>query len=234
MNHNNRHSDDDSTHDKYKGGSNPTSTSLLVRLKNGESEAWDAFMELYTPLIRHWCRKAKKLNRPDRQDILQQVLEKVCKSIGKFDRTKEGRFFRAWLRKITENCIIDHLKERKKKKDISQLYSDTGRIKGPIRPPEPTPEAIVFELTEEPSEKIVLLRQILKTIRGDFSEKSWDIFNLLVNAEKPSSEVAAQMGLKPDSVRRTRARILQRIYKEYEKLGLGDELPDKIVPPPEI
>ena len=188
-------------------------------------------MNLYVPLIQFWCRKAKdRLDRPDRQDILQEVLRKVHKSIDKFDHAKEGRFFRAWLRKITENTIIDHLKDRKKKKAVTQLYSDTGHIKGPIRPPAPAPDAGDFELTEEPSEKIVLLRQILKTIRPDFSEKSWDIFHLLVIAQKPSVEVAAQMNLKPDSVRRTRIRILQRIYAEYEKLGLSDELPDKIVP----
>ncbi len=207
----NHRPDDDSSHFKYRGGDNPTSTSLLIRLKNGESLAWDTFMSLYVPLIQYWCRKVKdKLKRPDRQDILQEVLQKVGKSIGKFDHAGESRHFRAWLRRITENCIIDHLNEREKRKDVSQLFSDTGHIKGPIRPP--TPDPFDFELTEEPSERIVLLRQILKMIRPDFSEKSWDIFNLLVNAEKPSSEVAAQMEMKPDSVRRTRTRILNRIY----------------------
>lgn len=223
--------DDDSSHFKFHGGDNPTSTSLLIRLKNGEPVAWENFMDLYVPLIQFWCRKAKdKLDRPDRQDILQEVLRKVHKSIGKFDHAKEGRYFRAWLRKITENTIIDHLNEREKKKDISQLYSDTGHIKAPIRPPEPIPSDIDFELTEEPNEKIVLLKQVLKTIRSSFSDQSWDVFNLLVIAEKPSIEVAAQMNLKPDSVRKVRSRILKRIYAEYEKLGLGDELPDSIAP----
>lgn len=223
-----KHLDEDSSHFKYRGGDNPTSTSLLVRLKNGEPVAWENFMNLYVPLIQHWCRKAgDKLDRPDRQDILQEVLQKVHKSIGKFDHTRQGRFFRAWLRKITENTIIDHLNEWKKKKGVSQLFSDTGHIKGVIRP-QHSPEHILFELTEEPNEKIVLLKQVLKTIRPCFSEQSWDIFNLLVIAEKPSAEVAAQMKLKPDSVRKVRSRILKRIYDEYEKLGLGDELPDDL------
>ena len=187
-------------------------------------------MALYVPLIQFWCRKAKdKLDRPDRQDILQEVLRKVHKSIGKFDHAKEGRYFRAWLRKITENSMIDYLNEREKKKNVSQLFSDTGHIKGPIRP-QTLPEHALFELTEEPNEKIVLLKQVLKTIRSSFSEQSWDIFNLLVIAEKSSNEVAAQVDLKPDSVRKVRSRILKRIYQEYEKLGFGDELPDNIAP----
>lgn len=120
--------DADSSHIRYRGGDNPTSTSLLIRLKNGESQAWGTFMELYTPLIRHWCRKAKdKLQRPDRQDILQEVLGKVSKSIDKFDHAREGRFFRAWLRKITENTIIDHLNDRKRRKP-SRNYSATPAI----------------------------------------------------------------------------------------------------------
>lgn len=46
------HPDGDSSHFKFRGGDNPTSTSLLIRLKDGESLAWDTFMQLYAPLIR--------------------------------------------------------------------------------------------------------------------------------------------------------------------------------------
>jgi len=33
-----------------------TSRSLLVRLNEHEEAAWDRLVELYTPLVCHWCR----------------------------------------------------------------------------------------------------------------------------------------------------------------------------------
>ncbi len=225
MGHHRKPSDSDSSHFKYKGGASKTSTTLLVRLKNGEEAAWERFAELYTPLIRWWCRKAKnQLSREERKDILQDVLQKVCKSIAQFDHeTREGRHFRAWLRTITKNRIIDFLEHRAKRKDVSRLMSDTGHIKlPPLKPVDP------LELEDEPSEKSILLNQMLETVRKEFSDKHWDVFTLLLVAGKDSTEVASIMGMTAPAVRKVKSRIVKRIREAYTALGLDDELPDTL------
>lgn len=223
-----RATDSDSSLHRYHGNENKTSTTLLIRLKNGEAFAWERFVSLYSPLIRFWCRKSKnKLNRQERQDVLQEVLQKVHKSIDTFDHENRlGRHFRAWLRKITENHIIDTLREKDARKEVSQLMSDTGHIKWPQKR-----SGEDSELQEEPTERLLLLKQVLKTIETEFSEKHRDVFNLLIVAEKDSTEVAGIMGMNAPAVRKIKSRIIKRLREEYALLGLDDELPDSLAPP---
>lgn len=220
-----KRNDSDSSYHPYKGNLSPTSTTLIVQIRDGESVAWSRFMELYTPLIRYWCRKpGGKLTRLDRQDITQEALAKVGKSIKDFDEHREGRSLRAWLRTITQHTIADFLDKNEKRKDVSQLMSDTGPHKHPGKEAYNKP----FELVEDSREKIVLLRQVLKAVKLEFSREQWEVINLFVNAEKTSPEVAEAMNMKPDAVRKIKSRILKRIREEYAKLGLDDDLPAEV------
>ncbi len=77
---------------------------------------------------------------------------------------------------------------------------------------------------EEPDEKVILMRQVLKTIKPTFSEAHWEIINLLVFAEKNSFETAEILGMTPAAVR---SRIMKRIQEEYDSLGVEDDLSEK-------
>ncbi len=210
--------DADSSYFPYSGGENPTSTAFLVRLQSGQAEAWKDFMELYVPLIRYWCRRKNVLTRPERQDILQEVLQKVSKSIQQFDHARQERSFRAWLRRITVNQICDYLRGKANDVDASRLYSDPDYLQIPL----PTDDEVDPE--QEAGEQVVLLRQILKRIEPEFKEKSWDVFHLLFVAEKDSSEVAETLEMKSNAVRQIRLRILKRIREEFAHLGIESDL----------
>lgn len=214
-----RQKDNDSSRHPYRGEAE-TSTTLLFRIKNGEPVAWSRFVDIYAPLIRHWClRPGGRLSRGDRQDITQEVLAKAAHGITEFDEQREGRSFRAWLRTITRNTIADFFEKNEKRRDVSRLMSDTGHIKEPYSR---------FELPEEPNEKILILREVLKRVRPSISDKDWEIVGLFVNADKTSSEVAESMNMKPDTVRKIKGRVLKRIRDEYTILGIEDDLPDAI------
>ena len=124
-----------------------------------------------------------------------------------FDLKREGRSFRAWLRTITQNSIVDFLEKKERRRPVSLLMADTGNFKEAFFKP--------FELPEnEPEEKAILIRQVLKTLKSQFSDRDWDIVNLFVNAEKTSSEVAEIMGMNGETVRRIKNKILSRIRDE--------------------
>ena len=205
---------DDSSYFAFQGnrnlGDNKTSTTFLVRLQDQESEAWKDFTEIYVPLIKFWCRRRKDvLSHAERQDILQEVLQSVSLSIKNFDHTRAERSFRGWLRRITRNRICDHLREKVKDENVVRLAGDSDDLDIPM----PSPE-------EEASERRVLLRQVLKRIRPEFREKSWEVFDLIIAAEKDSSEIAEMMETTPAAVRQIRSRILKRIREEYARLGI--------------
>src|SRR5262245_17806592 len=80
-----------------------TSPSLLSRARASDAAAWRRLVELYSPLVYHWCRQSG-LNNHDAADLMQEVFQSVFKALESFDRGKPGAF-RAWLWTITRNKI---------------------------------------------------------------------------------------------------------------------------------
>ena len=218
--------DSDSSYFQNRGEVNRTSTTFIARLQDRNSDAWKDFMEFYVPLIQYWCRRKKdRLTRVERQDILQDVLQRVSASIEKFDLTHEERSFRGWLRRITENRICDYLQEKAKKENTERLYSDIGieNIAAPF--PVLSESDAATDPECEAEEQRILLKQVLNRIKSEFREKSWEVFRLLVVVGQDSSEVAQTMNMMGDAVRQIRSRILKRIREEYAKFGIEATMP---------
>ncbi len=79
-----------------------TSTSLLRRLRQpADRQAWCRFVELYTPLIYHWGRRAG-LSAEDAADLTQDVLVLLVRKLPEFEYDRH-KSFRGWLRTITLN-----------------------------------------------------------------------------------------------------------------------------------
>jgi len=227
--------DNDSSYFPYRARVDQTSTMFLARLQDHSSEAWDDFMEFYVPLIQYWCRRKKaRLTRAERQDILQDVLQKVSASIGKFDLSREARSFRGWLRRITENRIYDYLQEKAKDENAVRLCSNPAHLDIPVLPPERSESDAGTDPECEAGEQRVLLKRVVSRIQTEFREKSWEVFRLLLVADKTSSEVAEEMRMTPAAVRQIRSRILKRIREEYAQFGIdtdGLELPPESFKP---
>src|SRR5690242_16758243 len=86
-----------------------TSRSLLERVKADEAAAWERLVTLYAPLVFHWCRRWD-LREPDIADILQEVFQSVVVHVTSFRKERAGDSFRAWLRRITRNKVLDHFR----------------------------------------------------------------------------------------------------------------------------
>ena len=216
---------DDSSYFAFRGdqnqGEQKTSTTFLVRLQDQDPEAWKDFTEIYAPLIKFWCRLRKdELTHAERQDILQEVLQSVLLSIKNFDYTHAERSFRGWLRRITKLRICDHLREKVKDGQVSRLGSDSNCLNIAVLSPETPEPDDAIDPEEEAGERVVLLRQVLRRIRPEFRENSWEVFRLLFVAEKNSAEAAEMMEMTPEAVRQIRSRILRRIQAEYARLGI--------------
>ena len=67
-----------------------TSLSLLERLQHHPSEsAWRDVVELYTPLLDDWLTRFK-LQRADREDLVQESLTTVLQHLGSFRHHGQG------------------------------------------------------------------------------------------------------------------------------------------------
>ena len=90
----------------------PTSFSLLDRLKVAGPEAsdWNRLQGIYLPLIERWLGRVPGL-RDESADLAQEVLVVVFREIPRFERQREGSF-RAWLRKVTVNKVLNYRRQR--------------------------------------------------------------------------------------------------------------------------
>src|SRR5262249_2182105 len=77
----------------YHWGMHTTPVSLLERVRRlGEQQAWERFVDMYTPLLYHWaCRMG--MQQSDAADLVQEVFTVLVAKLPEFvyDRQKSFR-----------------------------------------------------------------------------------------------------------------------------------------------
>src|SRR5262249_50716351 len=95
-----------------------TSLSLLERARNRDTVAWQKLVQLYSPLVFSWARRAE-LGDADAADLVQEVWQAVAGALERFRRDSEGGTFRGWLWTITRNKLNDHFRARRDKPEAA-------------------------------------------------------------------------------------------------------------------
>src|SRR5262245_54470898 len=192
-----------------------TSLSLLARVRAGQSSAWERLVDLYAPLVYHWCRRCD-LSPEDTADVFQEVFRAVAEHLASFRRDRAGDTFRGWLRTITRNKVRDHFR-RRQGEPAAAGGSDARRLL--LAVPDQALDG------PDPSEEGLVSRQLhrtLEAIRGEFEERTWQAFWWVQMEERSPGDVAVQLGMTPAAVRKARYRVLNRLREELE--GLDDLL----------
>jgi RNA polymerase sigma-70 factor, ECF subfamily len=78
------------------------STTLLEQIRVRQPEAWERLVDLYGPVVFHWCRQSG-LTTSDAADVVQEVWMAVARNVAGFRREQPGDSFRGWLWTITRN-----------------------------------------------------------------------------------------------------------------------------------
>ena len=193
-----------------------TSTELLKRIVNGEQEAWERFVAIYSALIYARCRRLGV--RPcDSADIVQDVLERVYKSIGTFRRDQPNQGLRRWLKTIARNVIVDYFNERPPER--TGLSNEL--LAGLLDDMTPMDSESLSALPSEPR-MIRAMRPLLEMIKQDYEHRTWMAFWRTAVEKESTSQVAADLNLSHGTIRQARYKILQRLRAELK--GLEDLL----------
>lgn len=189
-----------------------TSRSLLERVRAADAKAWDRLVGLYAPLVLHWCRM-RGLQEQDAADVFQEVFFSVARHIGDFRKQQPGDTFRGWLRTITGNKVIDHLRRRQRHPGEgvggSEALDRLDMLPSPLSPE----EASVVESRAERG----LFQRALDIVRGEFEPRTWQAFWKVAVEDRLANDVAHELGMSPGAVRVAKSRVLQRLREE-----LGD------------
>jgi RNA polymerase sigma-70 factor (ECF subfamily) len=188
-----------------------TRPSLLLRIRDpGDAVAWQAFVDVYGPLIyRHGRRRG--LQDADAADLAQEVLFQVSRSIQKFEyRPEQGRF-RDWLGTVTENKVRTFLARRA---GVAQAQGEAG-------PADPLGNVAAgaqdTQWAEEYSRHILHLA--LTRIQPHFEEHVWRAFGRVWRDDRPPAEVARELDQTVDWVYMVKARVLKRLHEEVQELA---------------
>jgi RNA polymerase sigma-70 factor (ECF subfamily) len=183
-----------------------TSVSLLERVRNpADQEAWNRFVQLYSPLLFDWCRRSG-LQLADAADLTQDVFATLFQKLPDFtyDRHKS---FRAWLRTVT----LNHWRDR-------QRRIGTRPLPGAGQPLDSLKSPDQISALEEHEYQQNLLSRALQVMRADFEPATWQAFWAHAVEGQPAAVVAAKLGLTLTAVYGAKFRVLNRLRQELQGL----------------
>ncbi len=181
-----------------------TSTSLLQRLQQqpSQEQAWARFVDLYTPLLLAWARKAG-LSPEDAADHVQEVFAHLVSKLPEFRYDPQKGSFRGWLRTILTNKLRDRL--RRQVTVVGQAHD--AALDGLID------EAAPEQLSEQEHNQY-LVHRALELMRAEFAATTWQACWEFVANDRPAADVARQLGITENAVYLAKLRVLRRLRQE--------------------
>src|SRR6267378_3548549 len=110
----------------------PTRRSLLSRLKRlDDDDTWKIFFDTYWRLIYHTAIKAG-LTDAEAQDVVQETIMAVFKSMPRFEYRSQHASFKSWLLRLTSWRIGDQLRKREPRFPSGRYESPTSTKTGTV------------------------------------------------------------------------------------------------------
>jgi len=185
----------------------PTSFSLLDRLKVAGPEAsdWNRLQGIYLPLIERWLSRVPGLG-DESADLAQEVLVVVFREVPRFERQREGSF-RAWLRQVTVNKILNYRRQRHRR-PAGGLDPADGFLE---RLSDPNGD-LAHEWDRDHDKHVV--EKLLAVVQSDFTPTTWEAFRRFGVDGVPAGRVAKELGLSENAVILAKSRVLKRLREE--------------------
>ena len=196
-----------------------TRSSLINRLKatiNGES--WEVFFNTYGDLIFNVARRAG-LSEADAQDIVQETIVKVHKSLDRFQYDRNRGSFKGWLHSVTRSRLAEHFKKQQKRLPLNQPFNDTTD--------EPTagisdPKGLELERIWDEEWHKNLIDSSLTRIKRIVSPKQFQIFKCYCIDEWTVTEICKALNVNSAQVYMAKQRVGKLFKQELELVRSKD------------
>ncbi len=195
----------------------PTRQSLLSRLKDwNDQESWKVFFDTYWRLIYNASIKAG-LTDAEAQDVVQDTVISVLKSIPSFEYDANKGSFKNWLLRLTSWRIVDQLRKRQRR--IENLKREPGTTtRTPALERVPDPAGLKLEASWDDEWERNLMDAAIERVKRKVDSKHYQIFDLYAVKAWPVSKVARTLKVNPGKVYLIKHRISGLIKKEIAHL----------------
>ena len=192
-----------------------TRESLLLQLCDpANQEAWDSFAQIYRPVVYRLAR-GRGMQDADAEDLTQQVLLAVSRSLPEWQRNPGTRFHH-WLKRIARNAIVNAL--TRGPKDASVGGSDFLDIMREL--PQQNGGSHVNDIDQQIEQEYhrQLYRTAAQIVHDSVHEDTWRAFVYTVVEGEATEVVAVRMGKTIGNVHAARSRIMRRLQATVKQL----------------
>jgi RNA polymerase sigma-70 factor (ECF subfamily) len=188
-----------------------TRQSLLLRAQNGETNAWKDLSDLYRPLILGWLNR-QGVPASDLEDLSQEVLLSVVKSLPGFQHSGQRGAFRAWLRTIVCSRTADYWRAI----DVG-TQAEGGSGAAAALQQIADPDSALNKQWDEEHDRYVV-QCLLDLVDEEFEPITLQAFRRLALDGVSGAEAAQELGMSVAAVYVAKSRVLARIRQEAEGL----------------
>lgn len=196
----------------------PTRGSLLARLKDWEDNAsWREFFDTYWRLLYNFAVQ-RGLHHDEAQEVVQETVVAVARSIGKFHYDPKVCRFKTWLLGVTWSKIANQFARRAR----------TSALAAPSRPDDstgtdplervPDEQAGQWEQAWDAEWEKHLMDAAVQRVKRQVSIEQFQMFDLFVLKQWPARDVAKTLGVSIGHVYVAKHRIAKLVRKEIEAL----------------
>ncbi len=189
----------------------PTRMTLLQRAQlSQDAGVWNELLRYYEPFIRKILLRMG-LRGADFKDAQQEVLLKLWKGLSCYKRDEKHARFRNWLSTLIRNAAIDWIKKQRHNRHKLPLNEE---VQNALHPEQPEAERII---EKEWQRHIVELA--MEHLKDVFSGNAFEVFALSLKGMS-GKKIAAQLGIRKESVYVLRSRVKVRLRQEITRLRM--------------
>jgi RNA polymerase sigma-70 factor, ECF subfamily len=182
-----------------------TRASLILRLPDAaDARAWDEVLAVYGPLVYRLARR-QGLQPADADDVVQEVLAAVARSVEGWLARPERGPFRAWLLRIARNLAINALVRPKQRPLVT---GDSQMARRLLEQPDSNGD-LASQIDMEYRREV--FRWAAERVREEITERTWQAFWLSTVEEQSIQATAERLSMSVGSVYIARSRVMARL-----------------------
>ena len=190
---------------------NTRQTLLCKLIDSNDEKSWDDFVKYYEGYI-YVVICNFNVDEDTAEDLLQDVLLKIWKSLPKYEYRKGECTFRTWLCLVIKSIVFNHFRKRSTKNQ-NQNISHEELLNNLESITEPEIDKIA-----ELEWKSYISNMAWKNVQSEFAPRTVEIFEASLN-EIPNNALAEQFDTSESSIRVYKSRVKKVLLKEMARLN---------------